>query len=123
MHFLKEAVQAGLAKIYRVKGTENPADMWTKAVLVSTLTRCLAIAGCWWQRRQEHETDIIIEDVCESAVAPESAVALESASSSVRRGGAASSATRVSSVARGCVVPTRSERTPRAAVRATGVGA
>ena len=112
MHFLKEAVQAGLAKIYRVKGTENPADMWTKAVPVSIVTKCLAIAGCWRQRRQEHET-IIVEDVCESAVALKSAVAPEGASSSVR-GGAASSATQVPSAAHGFMVPTRSGRTPRA---------
>jgi len=36
----------------------------TRSVPVSTLTKCLAIAGFWWQRRQEHETGIV-EDVCE----------------------------------------------------------
>ena len=123
--FLKEVVQAGLAEICWAKGIANPAGMWTNLAPVSTLNRRLDIADCKRQRRREHETEIIIESVCkcESAVAPASVVARESASGSVRGGGAASSVTRVSSVTRGCLVPTRSKRIPRAAVRATGVGA
>ena len=76
---------------------------------MSTLIGWPAIAGCVWQRRQEHEIGIV-EDVCGSVVTLVSAVELvapQSANSSVR-GGAASGATRMPCVARGCVVPARS---------------